>query len=127
MSTITEGQHAGEFLLSEAPGTLSREQGTLKSGEVAADGEILSIDAGSGKLVVNDGTLDTDGNLAVAAEGVMIGDADASDADVEVGYIARLAEVRDSSMSYPDEASEGETAVKDAVVASLAEKNIIPR
>ena len=42
MTTLTEGTHAGEFLVSEAPGTLSREQATIAAGSgVVTAGMVL--------------------------------------------------------------------------------------
>lgn len=47
MTEYTEGQHAGEFLVSEAPGSLSREVVTLLLGENLKAGAVL------GKVTIN--------------------------------------------------------------------------
>lgn len=88
MSVKTEGQHKGEFLVSEGPGAISREVGTLLSGEVVTDGAVLFLSAG--KLVASVG------NAAGEAQvGFAYGDYDATGADLPgVVYIARLAEVK---------------------------------
>lgn len=128
MSTITEGRHTGEFLLSEANGSLSRESRTLKSGEKVVDGQLVSLNGG--KLVATPGDLDTEGALETAVEGIVLGDHDASatgtNADIKgVPYIARLAEVRDAYLVYPDETTEG--GQKAAAVSALADLLIVPR
>lgn len=41
MTTKTEGQHAGEFIVSEAPGTLSRDTVTVLSGQNLSAGAVL--------------------------------------------------------------------------------------
>lgn len=103
-SSFTEGKHPGEFLLSEANGTRSRETGTLTSGQKLVDGTALQITGG--KLVVKDATVNTAGAFTHALVGFLIGDWDASatgeNADIPgVPYIARDAEVKSSSLTLP--------------------------
>lgn len=86
MTVKTEVQHTGEFLISEGPGTISRESGTLKSGEVVKDGTVLADD-GTGKLVASEGASGED------IVGISYGAYDASAAAMPIAYIARLAEV----------------------------------
>ena len=45
MTTVTEGQHTGEFIVSEANGSLSRESITLASGQAYKAGHILGRSA----------------------------------------------------------------------------------
>jgi hypothetical protein len=125
MTVVTEGKHAGEFLLSEAQGDRSRESAYLKSGEVVEDGQYVALDGD--ELVAFPAGLNTDGDLTAEIEGIVIGDHDATDGAIEVAYIARDAEVRDSSIKYPDEDSDGETDVKSAVIQAAAAKGIITR
>jgi hypothetical protein len=103
----TEGQHAGEFIVSEANGTLSREVGALKSGEVVKDGQAVDID--TGKLIA----------AVDSAVGIVVGDHDASGGEkAGVVYIARLAEVKDSLLTLTDESTEAsENGVKAALDA----------
>ncbi|WP_027853846.1 head decoration protein [Marinobacterium litorale] len=76
MTVKTEGQHAGEFLVSEAPGTQSRESVTVLSGEVLKAGHVVgkikvgtaSATAGGGNT--GDGSM---GAITVGA-GAMAGD-----------------------------------------------------
>lgn len=124
MTAITEAIHAGAFLEAEAPGTLSRETGTVKSGEVLKAGQLVML-SGT-ELVAHDGALDTDGNLVTAVEGIMFDAVDASGGAVANSvYIARLAEVKDVSLTYPTETTAG--GEKDACIASLKLLNIRPR
>lgn len=115
MTVLTEVQHMGEFLVSEGPGTISRESGILLSGQVVKDGQVVTIN-GAGKLVAGTGASGED------VVGIVLGNHDATGADKkQVPYIARLAEV-DLTLVYAEE-------VSDAVVdwAALALLNIIPR
>jgi hypothetical protein len=93
MTVLTEGQHTGEFLVSEANGTLSREVGVLLSGQDVKDGRVLK-DNGTGKLVEATGSFDTEGVSDEDIVGIAYGDAKADGADAPVVYVARLAEVK---------------------------------
>ena len=72
MTTLTEGVHALEFLLSEAPGSRSREAGVLNAGQSCVAGEVLGQILTAAAEVTNG-----DGNGTISA--VTIGK------DVEVG------------------------------------------
>lgn len=98
MSVKTETQHKGEFLLSEAPGTLSREAGILSSGENVKDGQVLKW---SGvELVAAVGTVNSAGENTEDIAGIAYGAVNASSTgpggavDTPIVYIARLAEVK---------------------------------
>lgn len=91
MTVKTEAQHMGEFLISEGEGTISRESGTLKSGEVVVDGEVLILVAG--KLQAGTGASGED------VVGLSYGAHDATGGDLKVPYIARMAEV-DTSLVH---------------------------
>lgn len=125
MVTLNEGQHMGEFLVSEANGTLSREEGTLKNNQDLVDGTVLMLD-GDSELVEHDGVVLTDGTLETDVAGILLGNHDTTangpggNADKKVAYIARLAEVKDELLNYP---ATGE----DEVRAALLAKNIRTR
>ena len=88
MTVLTEQQHAGEFLVSEGNGSISRESGTLLSGEVVNDGQVAIVAAG--KLKAGSGASGED------VVGIFYGAHDASAGDKKgVPYIARLAEVKE--------------------------------
>lgn len=64
--SLTETSHAGGFILSEANGDMSRESGTLNSGQNLAAGTVLGelLTIGSATFV---GTVGTRGTVTVAA------------------------------------------------------------
>lgn len=121
MVVKTESQHKGEFLVSEGPGSISRESATLLSGEVVTDGAVVAVD-GSGKLVASTGN--AAGETIV---GVVLGDHDASAGDVKnVPYIARLAEVKrgkvhiDATDPDVDADTEAELATRFIIIRESA-------
>lgn len=88
MTVLTERQHAGEFIVSEANGTLSRDAATLASGNTVKDGDVVALSGG--KLVRATGAASSEVQV-----GVVIGTHDASGGDkLNVPYIARFAEVK---------------------------------
>jgi hypothetical protein len=92
MAPKIEGQHTGEFLVSEANGTLSREVGTLATRpERYLDGTLLKVDDGNLTAITSD---------ADTIVGVLYGNYDASAGPVEAVYIARLAEVKRELITY---------------------------
>lgn len=117
--TYTQGPRAAEFILSEANGSRSRENGTVAQGQNLAAGQVVMMSAG--KLVAHDGTLDGNDDVVTAAAGVLIHNVDASstgqNADVAAAYVARDAEVNGNLLVFPTESSDGGERV--AVVASL--------
>lgn len=124
MTTLTEGRHAGEFLVSEASGTRSRATGTVASGQNLVAGQVVMLSGGN--LVAMSGSLDSDGDLVNAPEGVIWGNVDATDGAIAgVPYIARDAEVNGDELTYPDVTSDGDEVAK--VNAGLAALGIIVR
>ena len=91
MTVFTEGRHAAEFIMSEAGGMRSRENGIVVTGQNLVAGQVVQLAAG--KLTAFTAAVDTDGNLLVEAAGIVIYAADATSSDVEVAYLARDAEV----------------------------------
>lgn len=127
MTVYTESKHAGEFIVSQANGALSREAATLTSGQKVVDGTVMAF--ATGKLVAMEGD-DIDSEGASNLAGIVIGNWDASatgtNADIlQVPYIARVAEVNDALLTYPAESSEG--GEKVAVVAALLDAMIVVR
>lgn len=130
MTTLTEGQHQGEFLISEAEGTRARATATVTSGQNLVDGQLVMLSGG--KLVAHDGLLDTSGAVITAVEGIMFGNYNASSTGPKGAadwpgavYIARDAEVNDADLTYPTETTVG--GEKAACVASLKTLGIITR
>lgn len=130
MTTKTEAQHQGEFLISEANGSLSRESGTLTAGQKVVDGQVLKLVGG--KLVEAAGTLDSSNNSTEVIVGIAYGAWDASSSgplgsvDRTIPYIARLAEVFNSKVTY-HESGTNAAAKTAAIKAELKDLNIIPR
>jgi len=127
MSVKTEGKHAGEFLLSEAPGTLSRESCIVSSGQTVEDGQVVTDDGSGSEFVVATGSVNSEGVSDEAIAGILIvpgGSPVTLTADTKFAYIARLAEVKASSVKLHDDSSDAEDA---AVIAALAAKNIVLR
>jgi hypothetical protein len=124
MATKTEtAVYAGEFIASEANGTLSRETGTIKSGENVVAGEILEREVATGKWIACTGALDSDSGLVNLDVGIAYAAVDATAGDVDNAVIfERLGEVVDSHLTYPAADSDGTEVT--AVIAALDLKDI---
>jgi hypothetical protein len=123
MTTFTEAAHAAEFILSEANGQRSRENGTLLTGLDLAAGTVV-MDNGSGKLIVYTAGTVTDGGADEAA-GILLYPCDSTDGDLAVSYLARDAEVNLKLLTYPAETTDGGEEAN--TIASLALLGIIAR
>lgn len=114
MTTLTEGKHAGEFIISEANNTRSREVATVASGQNLVAGQAVQLSAG--KLIAFTGTLNTDGDVITAPVGILFDNVDASstgaNADVTgCVYIARDAEVALDKLTIPTGTDENPAAI----------------
>jgi hypothetical protein len=118
-TVLTEGRHAGEFLVSEANGTLSRELVTVKLGQVLEAGEVYELDNDDKAVEFNN---DSDSGAA----GIMLAKVDASDGDVVGVAIVRLAEVKADALIVTGDDSD-ESATKTHAINSLADLYIIAR
>ena len=122
MAATTESSRNTEVLLSEAPGTLSREQVTIVSGAgVLAAGTVLGKITASGKYTAYDDD-NADGSETAAA--VSLYAVDASSADVITSVVFRLAELKSDKVVW---ASTNDAGDKTAGIADLAAKHIIIR
>ena len=121
MTTYTEPGRALDFLISEAPGTLSRDNVTLAAGSgVLAAGTVLGALA-SGKYAPFDEDSSSDG--PVVASAILCYETDAT-ADAEATVISRLAEVDANGLTWH---SNNDTNDKAAGVLELASQFIIVR
>lgn len=123
MVVYTEGQHAGEFIVSELPSRGSRSAGILKSGLDLSDGQLLTVD-NTGDLIVLPATLTTEGDLANEVVGILIGNwnssATGTNADIpDVPYIDWTASVKEDLLTFPAGANP-----KAAAIAALKAKGI---
>lgn len=121
MTTLTEGQHAGGFIVSEANGLRSREQITLLANEGAlVAGQVLGKITSGGKYVAVDPDA-SDGSEAAAGilwEGQTVGASDS-----QAVAVVRDAEVNESELTFAG-LSTAETA---AAVAQLVALGILMR
>lgn len=112
---LTESVRAGEFILSEGNGRISREVVTIASGEgVLEAGTVLGVVTASGEYAAYDAGA-ADGSETAA--GVLYSKVDATSAAVDAVAIVRLAEVDGGSLTGND--ADGTT--------DLAANNIIVR
>lgn len=127
MTTLTEGRHTAEFLVSdvmEATGTRSRETATVASGQNLVAGTVVMFSAG--KLVRHNGALDSNGLLQTDVAGIIYDNVDATGGDVTGAvYIARDAVVNGAELTYPTQTSGGEE--EEQIDDALLELGIIVR
>ena len=117
----TEGMHAGEFIISEGNGSISRGTGTVLSGENLVAGAVVGKITTTGKYVeLNPGA--TNGSEAAAA--ILFDAVDASAADTDGVLMERLCEVNGAEITWPTGITANE---KDAAIAELAALNILVR
>lgn len=90
MTTLTEGNHTGEFIVSEANGNRSREEIVVVSGQNLGAGQVLGKITASGKYAAYDEAASDGTETAVA---VLYADVDASAADADGVAIDKDAEV----------------------------------
>ena len=121
MAKQTLGPRDGEFLLSEAGGTRSREQITVASGQDLEPGAVLGRVAASGEYAAWDPAA-TDGSETVAA--INYARAYAGGGAAEALAIARDAEVSADLLVWRGALSGAE---KDAGADGLRNLNIHPR
>lgn len=98
MTALTQDAPGCRFILSEANGNRSRQNGTLASGQNLAAGTVV-MDNGAGKLTAYLGGDESGG--AQTPAGILLYDSDASTGDLSVSYLARDAEVNHTLLTYP--------------------------
>jgi len=126
MTTLTEGQHKGEFvvqLVDADRGDISLENGTFLAGHDVPDGTPLKK-SGS-KLVPCDGSVNSAGGSDETVVGLSYGHYDATNADVKGAYVARLAVVDASLVNFP--VTGDQTTSDAALTTELAKLFIISR
>lgn len=115
MTVLTEGSHAGGFLVSEANKTLSRSTVTLKSGENLQAGTVVQKQQSTGKYVQYDAG-DSDRADGAGSVAVLLAAVDASAADTEAVVIDKDAEVNGEELVWADDQDTGD---RDAGTAAL--------
>jgi hypothetical protein len=121
MPELQEGRYAGEFIVSEGNGKISRETITVLSGQDLGAGAVLGKVTASGKYKALDPAA-VDGSEAAA--GILFDAVDASTADAEGVAIVRLAEVNAAELVWPASITGPEQAT---ALGELAAVNIIAR
>lgn len=139
MPNIEEGRYAGEFIVSEGNGAISREAITILAGHMLEAGTVLGRLTSSIKFdavppgtpatkIAADGTytiLDptaSDGSETAAA--ILYDTVDASGGDTEGVAIVRLAEVHANELVWPDSITVEEQV---AALGDLVARSIIAR
>ena len=127
MTTLNEGQHTGEFVVSVVDAgegsTLCFESGTLKSGDSVVDGQPVILESGEIRPAV--GSVDTAGDSDEAIVGLAYGAFDATGGAIPITYVARLAEVNEDLLHYPTTSDQATTNA--AITAALKALFIILR
>lgn len=115
LGVLSEGQHTGEFILSEANGTLSRDTVTVTVGAntTLQAGAVLGQIAATGKYVpYDDGYSDGREDAAGLLYATVVNDTDGA-VDVSAVIINKDAEVRRDDLQFEDEVDE------DGAIADL--------
>jgi len=108
MPTLTEGKHNIEFLLTEANGSLSREQVTIAAAAGAmVSGTLLGKITASSKYVAYSNAA-SDGSEAVA--GILLYNTKDLAVDQKAAIVARHAEVREADLVGLDTAARADLA-----------------
>lgn len=121
MSTKTEGMHTGEFLISEAPGTRSRDKVTVTvpAHTTYQPGTVLAKLSADGKHVIYDNA-GSDGSESAAAilYDTVANDGD-SPVDVEATVINTDAEVRKNDLVWDDEENDASAGLADLLALGI--------
>lgn len=113
---FAEPRHPGEFIVTEASGTRSREQGVLASGNNLVPGAVVGQITADSKYTELDPDA-SDGSEVVA--GVLYAAVDASSADADGVFIVRDCEVMTSALVLPDGITTPETLQAIAEMKAL--------
>ena len=105
MTTLIETRGAAFFMVSEANGHRSREEGTLAAGQNLETGTLLGQVTASGEYTQLDPAA-SDGSEVVA--GILYDGTNATDGAEPIAVVARDAEVYGSELVYPAGAVEAD-------------------
>jgi len=125
VQVFTEGQHKGEFLVSRGPGDISFEKATLTAGQNVKDGRLLAV-VGN-KLVAATGALDSSGGSDEVIAGFAYGNYDATGGDKPIVIVARLAEVKENSITLHAVTGGGAAAATAALKKAISAAFLIVR
>lgn len=120
MTTLSEGNYAGDVVLFEEDNRYSRDEITVVAGADLKVGSVLGLITASGKYSLSDPAA-VDGSETPVA--VLLQDADAAAADVQAIALLRHARVRRGGLVF--HADIDTEAERDTAVAALADVGII--
>ncbi|MBC3948234.1 MULTISPECIES: head decoration protein [Pseudomonas] len=103
MTIQREPMHAGEFLLSEAPGTISREAINVAAGAALEPGQVLGLISLTGEFAPYDPLAEDGTENAVA---ILYGPLGESDVTRRGRAVVRLAEISEVHLTGLDPAAE---------------------
>ncbi|MDG6398683.1 head decoration protein [Pseudomonas quasicaspiana] len=103
MTNQREPMHAGEFLLSEAPGTISREAINVAAGAALEPGQVLGLISLTGEFAPYDPLAEDGTENAVA---ILYGPLGESDVTRRGRAVVRLAEISEAHLTGLDPAAE---------------------
>lgn len=109
----TESMHAGEFLLSEGPGTISREAINVAAGSALEPGQILGLVTVTGEFAPYQPTAEDGSENAIA---ILYGPLGKSDVVRRGRAIVRQAEVSEAHLTGLDPAAEKALAAHFVIV-----------
>lgn len=116
MATLTEGRHAGEFIVSEANGNRSRDTVAVISGQNLKAGHVVGIITASGKVTEMDPAAT---NGSEVAAGVLFAPVDASAGDAPGVLLARDCEVTGADLTYKTGATAGQITTAEGELETL--------
>ena len=122
MTTLTEGRHAAECVLSEATRSRSRENVTIDESQTILAGQVLAIVTASGEYAAydEDGVDGTENAAGIALYAITTG----AGAPMPTAILRRDAEVNGNIIVWPSSTDAGE---KTAAIVQLAALGIIVR
>ncbi|MFK7701751.1 head decoration protein [Pseudomonas caspiana] len=113
MTIQREPMHAGEFLLSEAPGTISREAINVAAGAALEPGQVLGLISLTGEFAPYDPLAEDGTENAVA---ILYGPLGESDVTRRGRAVVRLAEISEVHLTGLDLAAEKALATHFLIV-----------
>lgn len=113
MTIQREPMHAGEFLLSEGAGTISREAINVAAGPALEPGQILGLVTATGEFAPYNPTAEDGSENALA---ILFGPLSSSDIVRRGRAVVRLAEVSEAHLSGLDLAAEKALAAHNVIV-----------
>ena len=108
-----ESMHAGEFLLSEGAGTISREAINVAAGPALEPGQILGLVTATGEFAPYNPTAE-DGSEN--AQAILFGPLSMSDVVRRGRAVVRLAEVSEAHLTGLDPAAEKALNARDVLI-----------